>query len=219
LVFDEIRTMATADERQRIAREIHDGIAQEVASLGYVVDHMASTTREPSVAQGLRELRGELSRVVADLRLSIFDLRSDVSATNGLGAALSDYVRQVGAKSDLTVHLTLNEASTRLSPVVEAELLRIAQEAITNARKHASAHNLWVDVWTDPPQASLTVRDDGRGINGRRDDSYGISIMRERASRIDATVDITSGSGDEATRGTVVTVKVAQNSTLTYESR
>jgi signal transduction histidine kinase len=219
LVFDEIRTMATADERQRIAREIHDGIAQEVASLGYVVDHMASTTREPSVAQGLRDLRGELSRVVADLRLSIFDLRSDVSATNGLGAALSDYVRQVGAKSDLTVHLTLNEASTRLSPVVEAELLRIAQEAITNARKHASAHNLWVDVWTDPPQASLTVRDDGRGINGRRDDSYGISIMRERASRIDATVDITSGSGDEATRGTVVTVKVAQNSTLTYESR
>ena len=73
----------------------------------------------------------------ADLRLSIFDLRSDVSATNGLGAALSDYVRQVGAKSDLTVHLTLNEAPTRLAPSVEAELLRIAQEAITNARKHA----------------------------------------------------------------------------------
>ena len=167
LVFDEIRTMATADERQRLAREIHDGIAQEVASLGYVVDHMASSTRDPDVAQGLRELRGELSRVVADLRLSIFDLRSDVSATNGLGAALSDYVRQVGAKSDLTVHLSLNEAPTRLSPAVEAELLRIAQEAITNARKHASARNLWVDCWTDPPQVSLTVRDDGRGITGR----------------------------------------------------
>ena len=99
LVFDEIRSMATADERQRLAREIHDGIAQEIASLGYVVDHMASTTRDPSVAQGLRDLRGELSRVVADLRLSIFDLRSDISPTNGLGSALSDYVRQVGAKS------------------------------------------------------------------------------------------------------------------------
>ena len=125
--------------------------------------------------------------MVADLRLSIFDLRSDVSATNGLGSALSDYVRQVGAKSDLTVHLTLNEAPTRLSPAVEGELLRIAQEAITNARKHASARNLWVDCWTDPPQASLTIRDDGRGITGRRDDSYGISIMRERAQRIDAS--------------------------------
>ncbi|HVH94381.1 MAG TPA: histidine kinase [Nocardioidaceae bacterium] len=219
LVFDEIRTLATADERQRIAREIHDGIAQEVASLGYVVDHMASTSKDPTVAEGLRDLRRELSRVVADLRLSIFDLRSDVSATNGLGAALSDYVRQVGAKSDLTVHLTLNEASTRLSPAVEAELLRIAQEAVTNARKHASAHNLWVDVWTDPPLATLTVRDDGRGIHGRRDDSYGISIMRERANRIDATLEISNGTGDTGTRGTVVNVKVAHNSVLTQESR
>jgi signal transduction histidine kinase len=219
LVFDEIRTLATADERQRIAREIHDGIAQEIASLGYVVDHMASTTRDPSVGQGLKDLRGELSRVVADLRLSIFDLRSDVSATNGLGAALSDYVRQVGAKSDLTVHLTLNEAATRLSPAVEAELLRIAQEAITNARKHASAHNLWVDVWTDPPMASLTVRDDGRGIQGRRDDSYGISIMRERANRIDATVEIGSDTSNSTTQGTVVTVKVAQSSALIHESK
>ena len=215
LVFDEIRTMATADERQRLAREIHDGIAQEVASLGYVVDHMASTTRDPDVAKGLRDLRGELSRVVADLRLSIFDLRSDVSATNGLGSALSDYVRQVGAKSELTVHLTLNEAPTRLSPAVEAELLRIAQEAITNARKHAAARNLWVDCWTDPPRASLTIRDDGRGISGRRDDSYGISIMRERAQRIDATLEVTSESGDDKPRGTVVQVKVAETSSLT----
>jgi signal transduction histidine kinase len=217
LVFDEIRTMATADERQRLAREIHDGIAQEVASLGYVVDHMASTTRDPDVAQGLRDLRGELSRVVADLRLSIFDLRSDVTPTNGLGAALSDYVRQVGAKSDLTVHLTLSEAPTRLSPAVEAELLRIAQEAITNARKHASAKNLWVDCWTDPPQASLTIRDDGRGIQGRRDDSYGISIMRERANRIDASLEIGSDTGEEAGRGTVVRVKVASKAVLTLE--
>ncbi|MDT7710973.1 MAG: hypothetical protein QOG20_6580, partial [Pseudonocardiales bacterium] len=217
LVFDEIRTMATADERQRLAREIHDGIAQEVASLGYVVDHMASSTADPEVAQGLRDLRAELSRVVADLRLSIFDLRSDVSATNGLGSALSDYVRQVGAKSDLTVHLTLNEASTRLSPAVEAELLRIAQEAITNARKHASAQNLWVDCWTAPPQARLTVRDDGRGMQGRRDDSYGISIMRERAQRIDATLEVSSESDDNAARGTVVQVKVAEKQALTTE--
>jgi signal transduction histidine kinase len=215
LVFDEIRSLATADERQRLAREIHDGIAQEIASLGYVVDHMASTTRDPAVAQGLRDLRSELSRVVADLRLSIFDLRSDVSPTNGLGAALSDYVRQVGAKSDLTVHLTLNEAPTRLSPAVEGELLRIAQEAITNARKHASAENLWVDCWTNPPEASLTVRDDGRGINGRRDDSYGISIMKERASRIDATLDISSQSDAEDLRGTTVKVKVASRTALT----
>ena len=212
LVFDEIRTLATADERQRLAREIHDGIAQEVASLGYVVDDMASTTADPEIAQGLRRLRGELSRVVADLRLSIFDLRSDVSPTNGLGSALSDYVRQVGAKSHLTVHLTLREAPYRLAPAVESELMRIAQEAITNARKHASAQNLWVDCWTDPPRASLVIRDDGAGIRGRRTDSYGIAIMRERAERIDATLDIGGGVSADQGRGTVVVVRVADKS-------
>ncbi len=212
LVFDEIRTLATSDERHRLAREIHDGIAQEVASLGYVVDDMASGTIDPAVAEGLHELRTELSRVVDDLRLSIFDLRSDVSATNGLGAALSDYVRQVGAKSHLTVHLTLREAPFRLAPSVEAELLRIAQEAITNVRKHASAHNLWVDCWTDPPRAGLVVRDDGAGIAGRRTDSYGISIMQERAERIDATLDI-DGSSTDRSRGTVVKVIVAERTT------
>ncbi len=217
LVFDEIRTLATADERQRLAREIHDGIAQEVASLGYVVDHMAASTHDPEVAQGLRDLRGELSRVVADLRLSIFDLRSDVSPTNGLGAALSDYVRQVGAKSDFTVHLTLDEAPTRLTPAVESELLRIAQEAVTNARKHASAENLWVDFWTDPPRARLVVRDDGTGIHGGRDDSYGISIMRERAQRIDATLDIVTESDTHRTHGTAVQVTVAAKSLLLEE--
>jgi signal transduction histidine kinase len=217
LVFDEIRTMATADERQRLAREIHDGIAQEVASLGYVIDYMASSSSDPEVAQGLRDLRGELTRVVADLRLSIFDLRSDVSPTNGLGSALSDYVRQVGTRSGLTVHVTLNEAPTRLSPAVEAELLRIAQEAITNARKHASAKNLWVDCWTDPPQAKLVVRDDGTGIQGGREDSYGISIMRERAQRIDATLEIGNVSGPSGPAGTVVQVSVASQSLLTHE--
>ncbi len=116
LVFDEIRTMATTDERQRLAREIHDGIAQEIASIGYVVDGMAASTSNPEMVSGLRTLRSELSRVVADLRLSIFDLRSDVSPTSGLGAALSDYVRQVGAKSDLTVHLTLKEAADAALP-------------------------------------------------------------------------------------------------------
>jgi signal transduction histidine kinase len=157
--------------------------------------------------------------VVADLRLSIFDLRSDVSPSAGLGAALSDYVRQVGAKSDLTVHLTLREAPTRLSPAVESELFRIAQEAITNARKHASARNLWVDYWTEPPHAGLTVRDDGTGLRDGRDDSYGMSIMRERAKRIDAVLDIFDGHGQGSGTGTVVQVKVAPKSVVASERR
>jgi signal transduction histidine kinase len=211
LAFDEVRNMVTADERQRLAREIHDGIAQEVASLGYVVDELAALSQDAEVTSGLRELRAQLSRVVTELRLSIFDLRTEVTDHTGLGSALSDYVRKVGAQSSMTVHLTLDEAPVRLSPGLESELLRIAQEAITNARKHSRAHNLWVDCWVQPPSALLRVRDDGDGITGARPDSYGLRIMEERAERINAHLTVEDAHAAFGRTGTCVTVSVGKD--------
>ena len=202
LVFDEIRTIATADERRRLAREIHDGIAQEVASLGYVVDELVATAEDGQQRNGLRSLRRELTRVVSELRLSIFDLRSEVTASTGVSAALSEYVRQVGTKAGMTVHLSSNEAPQRLRTEVETEMLRIAQEAVTNARKHSGAKNLWVTLAVDPPHGTLTVTDDGYGLGAARSDSYGMKIMRERAQRIGA--DLTIASRPEG--GTIVDV-------------
>jgi signal transduction histidine kinase len=208
LVFDEVRALATTEERKRLAREIHDGVAQEIASLGYLVDDLSAKTNDPKLRKGLNGLRRELTRVVNELRLSIFDLRSEINPSAGLGSALSDYVRTVGARSGMTVHLTLDEAPTRLRGEVETELLRIAQEAITNARKHSGARNLWVNCQIKPPFARIHVQDDGSGLGTPRDDSYGLRIMRERAKRISAALDI----GDQKTLGnpdgTSVTVTV-----------
>lgn len=189
LLFDEVRGVATAEERRRVAREIHDGIAQELSYLGYFVDGLAAEARgNEELSQQLKELRQEITRIVSELRLSIFDLRSEVDTHGGLGAALSDYVRSVGRQSGLTVHLSLAEAANRLPAESEAELLRIAQEAITNARKHANAENLWVTLEVEPPGALLRVEDDGRGLGQARSDSYGLQIMRERAKRLRTTV-------------------------------
>ncbi|HZJ06947.1 MAG TPA: ATP-binding protein [Nocardioidaceae bacterium] len=206
LAFDEVRTIATTDERRRLAREIHDGIAQEVASLGYVVDEMAARSMNPDHVRELRSLRGELTRVVSELRLSIFDLRSEILPQAGLGAALTDYVRQVGSRSNMRVHISLDEAATRLTASVEAELFRIAQEAITNARKHSRASNLWVDCQVRPPNARIEISDDGCGILKRREDSFGLRIMQERASRIDASLSVASNKKPGAASGTVVRV-------------
>jgi signal transduction histidine kinase len=186
MLFDEVRGVATAEERRRLAREIHDGIAQELSYLGYVVDDLTAQARsfDDGLTEQLRQLRREITRIVSELRLSIFDLRSEVDVHGGLGAALSEYVRSVGQQSDLTVHLSLDEAATRLPAETEAELLRIAQEAITNARKHAEADNLWVTLVVDPPGAVLRVEDDGRGLGTGRQDSFGLQIMRERATRL-----------------------------------
>jgi signal transduction histidine kinase len=204
LAFDELRTLVTVDERHRLAREIHDGIAQEVASLGYMLDDITATANEPSVREPLGNLRQELTRLVSELRLSIFDLRTDVGTTAGLGSAISDYVRKFGSESVATVHLTLDEAPTRLPPGVEMQLFRIVQEAITNVRKHADADNVWVNCNVQPPHAIIEVRDDGRGLRRGRPDSYGLRIMRERAERIGATLRVEPGG--PGTTGTRVTV-------------
>ena len=206
LLFSEVRPLATAEERRRLAREIHDGIAQELASLGYVVDDLAARARYlPDLETDLRGLRGELTRVITELRLSIFDLRSDVQTTIGLGTALSDYVRQVGVGSNFTVHLVLDEAPTRLPVDAETELLRIAQEAITNARKHANADNLWVTCMVNPPRATLRIEDDGGGLGKPRNDSFGLEVMRERAERVGARLTVQNrpdgGTSVEVTLG------------------
>ena len=79
---------------------------------------------------------------------------------------------------------------------VEAELLRIAQEAITNARKHAGAQNLWVTCEIDPPYARIEVSDDGQGIGPQRPDGrFGLAIMAERAERIRGQLEITPRGG------------------------
>ena len=141
-------------ERHRLAREIHDGVAQEIASLGYVVDDLTASATSDAQRRKLHSLRGELTRVVSELRLSIFDLRSEFSA--GLGTALSDYVREVGARSGITVHMTL-ASPTRLPGEVETELFRIAQEAITNARSPPAPRTCGSTAGSDlPPRASAS---------------------------------------------------------------
>ncbi len=201
-LFSEVRALATVEERRRLAREIHDGVAQEVAALGFVVDDLRARTADPETREELGDLRGELTRIVSELRLSIFDLRSDVQPTAGLGAALTSYVRSVGTGSGLTVHLVLDESAYRLPIEAETELLRVAQEAITNARRHARARNLWVTCRVDPPRAFLRIADDGQGLGTPRNDSFGMEIMRERTARVGAVFTVRQRVGG----GTVVEV-------------
>ncbi|MBQ1072937.1 sensor histidine kinase [Micromonospora sp. C31] len=193
LLFDEVRSLATNEERQRLAREIHDGVAQELVMVGYGIDNaLAYVDEDPQeTAEALRTLRGEVTRVITELRLSLFELRSEVDRHGGLAAAIAEYARTVGASGGLRVHLSLDESTARLPAATEAELLRIAQEAVTNARKHAGAANLWVTCEVDPPYAQIEVSDDGQGIADQRSDGhYGLAIMAERAERIRGRLEI-----------------------------
>jgi signal transduction histidine kinase len=194
LLFDDVRSLATNEERQRLAREIHDGVAQELVMVGYGIDNAQATLPEGAeeTAEELRTLRAEVTRVITELRLSLFELRSEVDRNGGLAAAIAEYARTLGTSAGLRVHFTFDESTARLPAATEAELLRIAQEAITNARKHAGASNLWVTCTVDPPYAEIEVSDDGKGFaDDRPDGRYGLTIMRERAERIRGRLKIT----------------------------
>jgi signal transduction histidine kinase len=204
LLFDDVRHLATVDERMRLAREIHDGIAQDMASVGYALDDIARDA-DPATAARLASLREHLGGLVSDLRLSVFDLRAGVDESVGLARTLGDYVQRVGPQAGLIVHVSMDESPNRLPVATEVELLRIVQEAVTNVRKHARAKNLWLTVEVDPPRAHVTVTDDGRGLQPRRLDSMGIQGMHERADRIGGRLSVRN-RGDGS--GTVVDVVI-----------
>jgi signal transduction histidine kinase len=204
LLFEDVRRLATSDERMRLAREIHDGIAQDMASVGYLLDDIASDA-DPTTAARLHSLREHLGELVGDLRLSIFDLRAGVDESVGLARTLGDYVQRVGTQAGLVVHVSMDESPHRLPIAAEVELLRIVQEAVTNVRKHARAKNLWLTVEVDPPRAHISVVDDGRGLQAKRLDSMGIQGMHERAGRIGARLSVRN-RGDGS--GTVVDVVI-----------
>jgi signal transduction histidine kinase len=206
LLFGRVRDNAMSQERQRIAREVHDGVAQDVASLGYLVDNLAATSADPGQQEQIGQLRQEVTRVVSELRQSIFDLRHEIAAGAGLGESLSAYANQVSATSPMTVHVTLDEKGPRLPGDVEYELLRIAQEAMANARKHSGAANLWLRCTVRSPYAEIEVGDDGVNEHLPKADSQGLKIMRERSRSIGADL-VVQKPGPERP-GTRVVVRV-----------
>ena len=190
VLFDDVRLMATAEERNRIAREMHDGVAQEVVALGYVVDEIATVSQEPEIRELAAALRDEVSRVVTELRFSIFDLRHQV-AEHRLSGALTDYVSEISQGTGLRVHLLLDDSGPSLPSRIEAELLRIAQEALNNVRKHAEASNVWITLVADGSDVTLRIEDDGVGNAVPRERHWGLRTMTERAERIGARLTIT----------------------------
>lgn len=204
LLFAELRDRATDTERRRLAREMHDGLAQEIASLGYLADALAASPSTPEQAERIAALRQAITTVVGEVRRSVVTLRTGVAEDASLGSALGTVARHLTESSGVPVHVTLDERETRLRPDVEAELFRIAQQAMTNAVRHAGATSIHVHCRVRPPRSVITVRDDGRGLQPGRPDSQGLDIMRERAALIGARLTI----AERHPHGTTVTVRL-----------
>jgi signal transduction histidine kinase len=196
--FGRLRTVGADEERTRIARDLHDRIGQSLAYLAFELDRIVSTEqRGEPLGPALEQLREDVRGVIREVRDTLYDLRTDVSDSQDLATTLEEFTKRVADRSKLKFELFLDRHA-RLPILQEREMWRIAQEAITNIERHAGATEVRVIWRCNGESAALDVTDNGQGFPiGRagRLDSYGILGMRERASSIGATLEITSQPG------------------------
>jgi signal transduction histidine kinase len=196
--FGRLRTVGAEEERTRIARDLHDHIGQSLAYLAFELDRIVkSSGKGEDVGGSLEKLRSDVRDVIRDVRDTLYDLRTDVSESLDMLTVLDLYLKRVRERTGLDI-VVRSQESGRLPLLQERELFRIAQEALANIEKHASARHVTITWQSDGTTAVLDVADDGQGFPiGRagRIDSYGIIGMRERAASIGATLEVDSTEG------------------------
>lgn len=215
LLHERAQNLATLDERHRIAREIHDSVAQ---ALGYL----------SMKAQGTRDLlrRGEVEKVEAslvemgqaandayvDVREAILGLRVSARPERGLREVLAEYLEKFSRQSKVAAELTTPEGGDfDLPPRTEIQLVRVIQEALTNVRKHAHAAHAWVRLERHDGVVRVIIGDDGQGFDPALVDRgpgthYGITAMRERMAAIDGRLEVESRPGNGTTIAATVSL-------------
>ena len=205
---------AVLGERNRIAREIHDTLAQGYVGISVQLEVLSELLRHnkaDKAAKHLDTVRGYVREGLADARQSIWALRSQDSGE----ATMPVRIRRMVEASDghgVSAKFSIYGAYRTLPPGTESEILRIAQEALHNVKKHAAAANVKVQLEYSANEIALEVRDDGRGFTLQRGGMpveslpghYGLTGMRERAAAIDGKLEVTSEPGV----GTVVRLQV-----------
>lgn len=197
---------AVLAERTRIAREIHDNLAQEMSGLSVQLEVVARTMPPGADAamSSLDRARRQVRHGIAEARRYVWELRSPTLDSDDLPTALAETARRLTHDTAIHAQVEVNGTFRPLAQLVEGNLLRIGQEAINNAVKHAHAERILVNLVFDTRRVQLIVRDDGRGFNNQvagngRDGHFGLIGMRERAEQMGGTLSIrsTNDSGTE----------------------
>ena len=189
-------------ERRRIAHEIHDGVAQNLAGLRFKSVAWLGDAPPPGMRAALDELQVVLHAAIADIRRAIFALRPVDLESLGFIPALTHWVADFGDQNQLAVQLILEGQPDTLAAVFELPLFRIIQEGLSNVRQHARASRAWVYLAVDATGGvAVSIRDDGRGFNPGKlspitpAGHFGLRQMRERILDLSGTLDIRSAIG------------------------
>ncbi len=211
----ELRYDAVLAERGRIAREIHDTLAQSLVGISVqleLVNRLLASSVDSARAQ-LDAARSLVRESIAEARSSIWDLRSQAAATEDFATRIARMAAAAAENSapKIRVNSKVSGIYRPLPPKTEAELLRIAQEAVANAVRHAKPERIAIEIRFGARDLEMTIEDDGSGFDGLPhpqssgpEGHFGLAGMRERAAEIGGTLTIDSAPG----KGTRVTASV-----------
>nr|WP_284143315.1 sensor histidine kinase [Metabacillus flavus] len=206
---------AQEEERKRVSREIHDGPAQMLANVMMRSELLERIFRDRGTEEGFKEIRNlrqNVRNALYEVRRIIYDLRPMALDDLGLIPTLRKYLHTIEEYNGKTKMLfqSFGEAEERrLPPRFEVALFRLAQEAVTNALKHAQAKEISVKVEVTKEYVNLLIKDDGSGfdfseLKEKKNKSFGLVGMKERVELLDGTMEIDSKIG----RGTAIMIKV-----------
>jgi len=209
---------AVSQERSFLARELHDSIAQSLAFLKIQVQLMQDALARDNLEQArlvLQEIDTGVRESYADVRELLMHFRTRANAED-IEPALKTTLRKFELQSGLPSTLHIEGHGMPLAPDVQVQVLHILQESLSNVRKHANAAHVWLDV-QQQPEWRFEIRDNGAGFEnapGTHDESHvGLRIMRERAERIGARLEIHSTPG----RGSSVIVRLCSDAASSAE--
>jgi signal transduction histidine kinase len=209
VIRQKLRSGAVLEERNRIARELHDTLEQELAGITMQLDLAVDCFQQaPGVAQHALETARDMSRhSMIEARRSVWDLRCQLLQDGDLVSALEQIVEPLVPREQTKVDFKIRGTPVRLPSAVEMNLLRIGQEAVANAVKHGHARQVSIELLYAGSSVSLIVVDDGQGFAAGQSSPaghFGLLDMRERAQSMSSHLRVESQPG----RGTRIAVEV-----------
>lgn len=206
-LYGNAQALAVLEERQRLARNLHDAVNQSLFSAGLIAEVLPRLwDRDQDLArQSLEDLRRLTRGAMAEMRALLAELRPSTLTDTDLGDLLRLLGNAFTGRTNIPVTMTVTGAGA-LPAEAQVVLYRICQEALNNISKHAKASQVEIGLQYEPGMLELHIRDDGRGFDALEQlppGHYGLSMMRERAEAVGARLSITSQSG----HGTELTVR------------
>lgn len=219
-LYEQTQRLAVLEERERFARDLHDGIIQSIYAVGLSLDS-AKASISPTNQVALEQIdisMRSLANVINDIRNYIFDLRPQALKDKGLYARLEGLIKELRVNTILTIHTNIDpDINDYLSDLQESHIFHIAHEALANSARHARARKVLVSLTHNNGIVTLKVEDDGIGFKVPkqiRHGHHGLANIKERASLLGANLSIESSPY----QGTSVTVTLKEYQSMLKRS-